>query len=217
VWIVSDNGFERELDDEGSGVAAVTLAGGLDATLQTPALELTGPLSFTFKHRHGFDADFSSDGGVIEISTDGTNFVDIADLGVTPMYTGVIQDFGLGQPLANRSAHTGKNPSFPAYDTETITFGPELTGTVFLRFRGGGAFFASRWEIDSVAFSGISNTPFPSAIAEPSECVIVPEPEPGEEDDGGGCCGASSDPRGALLLVGLIALLDRRRRVPKRR
>jgi MYXO-CTERM domain-containing protein len=211
VWIVNQNGFERESDDSGNAVAACTLAGGVDALLQTPALQLTGPLSVTFKHRYKFDAEFLSDGGVIEISTDGTNFVDISDFGVTPMYTGVIQDFPeLANPLANRTAYTGQSPSFPDYDTETITFGPALTGTVFLRFRGGGAFFASRWEIDSVAFTGISNTPFPSPIAETEDCVIVPDPVPGEED--GGCCGTSSDPRGALLLVGLTALLASRRR-----
>ncbi|MEO8703274.1 MAG: M36 family metallopeptidase [Kofleriaceae bacterium] len=214
VWIVSPASFERELDDEGNGVAAVTLAAGIDATMQTPLLTLTGPLSITFKHRYGFDAQFVSDGAVIEISTDGgATFVDVTDVGATPDYTGVVVDFGEPQPLAGRMAYTGKNPSFPAYDTETLTFPASITGQVAIRFRAVAPFFASRWELDSVAFSGISTTPFPSPIAESEDCVIEPPPNPDDEDDdGGGCCGASSDPRGALVLFGMVALVGLRRR-----
>lgn len=99
----------------------------------------------------------------------------------------------------------GKNASWPAADTVTINAGKALAGkTIKLRFRLGtgvaaeGSLFASRWNIDNVAFKGIANTPFPliSANAAPCNGAAGKGGEGGAAGGGGmtGEAGASGAP-----------------------
>ena len=48
-----------------------------------------GNFSFTFKHHFSFeaDSDFNYDGGVIEVSTDGTTWTDVGSSIMTNGYT----------------------------------------------------------------------------------------------------------------------------------
>ena len=103
----------------------------------------------------------------------------------------------------------------------TLDFGTQLAGmTVKLRFRLGtdAAVGAPGWEIDDVAFAGITNTPFPAQVADRGMCDVGPGPGPDAGprppvDEQPGCCGAAPI-RGSnlALIVGVLALLIRRRR-----
>jgi hypothetical protein len=55
-----------------------------------------------------------------------------------------------------------------------LDFGPRFAGqSVQIRFRIGtdAAAAASGWLIDDIQVSGITNTPFPAIVAEPSTCT----------------------------------------------
>jgi hypothetical protein len=71
-------------------------------------------------------------------------------------------------------AFSGVSPGFPALAPLTLNFGNLFAGlTVQFRFRLGAddnTSFAG-WIIDDIAVSGITNTPFPSLVSEPSTCT----------------------------------------------
>ena len=197
-----------------------------DTSLESPALTVgtTAPFVVTFTHKYEFEYDGTAwDGGVIEFSTDdGTSWTDVTALGVTPGY-GFALDATSGNPLGGRQAYGSTNPQHPANDNVTLDFGTQLAGmTVKLRFRIGAdiTIGAPGWEIDDVAFTGITNTPFPAQVADRGTCGAGPGPGPdagsGERppvDEQPGCCGAAPI-RGSnlALIVGVLALLIRRRR-----
>jgi MYXO-CTERM domain-containing protein len=157
------------------GIDAPTVT---DIYLTSPPLIVApaGDLSFTFKHRYGFEyfddgagAFTYYDGGVIEISTN--NGATWTDIGVAP-YTGVLTTGGLN-PLENRLAFAGTSPGYPAWLNTTINLGTAYQGQVVrIRFRVGTdvAVGAVGWDIDDLSFSGITNAPFPSLIAETDTC-----------------------------------------------
>jgi hypothetical protein len=190
------------------------LGSSSDASLASPAVPVGDqPFSVTFSHSWDFeDGDNGEhfDGGVIEYSIDaGATWKDVADL-AAPAYTGMLDP---GNALGARMAFTGKNPSHPLPDTLTLDFGTKLAGaSVLLRFRVGtdSGFGTHGWEIDDVAMSGITNTPFPTQVTDAGACDTTEPPK----DDDGGCCDAG--PIGAgnvgitLLVLGLV--LRRRRR-----
>ena len=112
-------------------------------------------------------------GGVIEVSSDGgATWRDVREVGVDPGYPGTISIDFLN-PLSGRRVFGGKNPSFPARDPLTLDFGTRFAGqAILLRFRIGtsSCCTASGWDIDDIAITGITNTPFPGHIAEPTRC-----------------------------------------------
>jgi hypothetical protein len=184
-----------------------------DTQLISPLLEAdaTEPVVVTFGHRYSFEFGNATafDGGVIEISIDGSQWQDVTLLGVTPTYSATLSDKS-GNPLGGRAAYTGDSPSYPAFDIETLDFGTQLAGMQFqLRFRiatdiGQGA---PGWEIDDVAFSGIVGTPFPTVVPDPNHC----SPEPGKGS--GGCCDAGRlRTANVIVALGVLALLLRRRK-----
>ena len=70
----------------------------------------------------------------------------------------------------------GKNPSFPARDPLSLNFGTQFAGqAIQLRFRIGttarSCCTTSGWQLDDIAVSGITNTPFPAFVAEPTKCT----------------------------------------------
>ena len=139
-----------------------------DQYLVSPPLTVssTGSFGFNVVHRYSFEADtFSNyDGGVIEISTDaGVTWTDLA-MGLTKNgYNGKL--WSLNVPLKSRQAFVGKSAGYPAYMTTEANLGTAYQGkTVQLRFRVGTdqSDGAPGWDIDEIAFSGTTNTPFSS-------------------------------------------------------
>jgi hypothetical protein len=138
----------------------------------------TGPFSVSFKHAYEMEFDTfgdNFDGGVIELSTDGgMTWADVTTFGADPGYSGTVS-LGGGNPLEDRNAYTGRSTGFPARQAVTLDFGTALAGQmVQLRFRAGSdscCSTASGWTIDDVTVSGITNTPFPGYVAEPTRCV----------------------------------------------
>jgi hypothetical protein len=158
----------------GRDLAVVT-----DTQLASPALLASPTDPFVVKFSHAFSLESGFDGGVIELSTNGgTTWTDAALLGVTPGYTRTIST-AFGNPLAGRMAYSGASPGFPARSLVTLNFGTRFAGqSVLLRFRIGTdtSVAGTGWNIDDIDVSGITNTPFPALVPEPSTCTARQAP-----------------------------------------
>jgi len=149
-----------------------------DTQLVSPALQVSPSDPFIVKISHAFALEGSAaawfDGGVIELSTNGgASWADVATLGVNPGYTGTLA-LGGDNPLEGRPAFSGRSPGFPARNLLTLNFGTQLAGqSALLRFRIGTDTNTalSGWDIDNIDVSGITNTPFPAVVTEPSTCT----------------------------------------------
>jgi hypothetical protein len=152
------------------------LSGVTDTMLESPDLDVsaTSPLVMTFQHRHSFEVDGTTffDGGVIEISVDGgVTWQDVSTI-VDPGYGGTLF-VGSDNPLGGRRAFVARNPAWPARDTVSIDLGTAFAGqTVRVRFRIGTDQAAgdAGWELDNLAFSGITNTPFAVLVDDTTAC-----------------------------------------------
>jgi len=141
-----------------------------------------GPNPFVVSFKHAYDQESDSfgdffDGGVIELSSDGgLTWRDVTTFGANPGYTGTVS-LGGGNPIEGRSAYAGRSAGFPARQTVTLNFGTQFAGKlVQLRFRAGSdscCSTASGWTVDDVSVSGITNTPFPGYVAEPTRCTAL--------------------------------------------
>ena len=162
-----------------------------DVRLVTPRLLVSAAGDFTirFDHRHDFEfGQYAWDGGVIEISIDdGMTWKDVTDYGVDARYNGVLANgamlFGSpaanNNPLSDREAYTGTNPSYPGFDSMTLKLGDSLAGkTVRVRFRLGTdeGTSGNGWDLDNLEFEGIDNMPFPALVDEDSLCGAGPKP-----------------------------------------
>ncbi|MEO7254127.1 MAG: M36 family metallopeptidase, partial [Casimicrobium sp.] len=153
-----------------------------DEWLVSPPLYVaaTGSFSFTFRHRNNFKYRGSKyyGGGILMISTDGTNFSEIPVAALTPPYNGTIDDSG-DNPRRNLPAYVGTNASYPSQDTVTVNLGAAYQGqTVYIGFVSATDFFKVKgtftgWEIDDIAFSNITNKPFDLTTADAGACVRV--------------------------------------------
>lgn len=149
-----------------------------DTQLESPDLQVgsAGPLRITFSHRYDFEPDPTTywDGSVIELTDNGgQTWTDVATI-MDPGYNGTLTTTS-GNPLGGRRAFSGNNPSYPARDLVTLDLGTAFAGkTVRLRFRIGtdAAAGGNGWEIDDVAVTGITNTPFRSLVADASVCTL---------------------------------------------
>ncbi|MCG8420855.1 MAG: M36 family metallopeptidase [Proteobacteria bacterium] len=161
-----------------------------DTALTSPRLEVSSTADFvlSFDHRHRFETDLGGarffDGGVIEISDDGgQSWRDIRDH-ADPGYGGVI-DNGSDNPLRSRPAFVGKNPSHPISDQVSVNLGRAFAGTdVLVRFRlaTDRSTGAHGWEIDNIAFAGLTNTPFTALSADAAPCETgLPIPDAGAD------------------------------------
>lgn len=145
-----------------------------DTRLESPPLNVgASPLIITFDHRHSFeDLTTPFDGGVIEVSLDnGATWVDVSTF-VAPGYNGTLFT-GSGNPLSGRPAFVARNPLWPARNTVSLNFGTALAGrTIRLRFRiaTDAAVGDFGWELDNLAFQGITNTPFPTLVPDSTVC-----------------------------------------------
>lgn len=153
--------------------------GGIAVTsLVSPPLQVstTQPLVVAFSHRFQFESSggVDWDGGVIEVSTnDGSTWTDVAALSVTPGYNGTITDQA-SNPFETRAAYVATSTGYPALQPVTLDFGSQFAGqTLRLRFAIGSdeAEGAAGWEIDDIAITGITNTPFNAAVAHRALCA----------------------------------------------
>ncbi len=149
-------------------------AANADISLVSPPLQVaaSGSLGLVLNHRWDFEADatINYDGAVIELSTNnGSTWTDVG-----ASYTGTLGGPSSNNPLLGRQAYTGKSPGYPAFTTTTLDLGGAYgSQTVKVRFRIGSdqASAGAGWDLDSVGFTGITNTPFPRLIADRGVCV----------------------------------------------
>jgi hypothetical protein len=149
-----------------------------DTQLVSPALQVSTTEPFIVKLSHAYSLEGTPgllfDGGVIELSTNGgATWADVTTFGVNPGYNGPLARGG-DNPLEGRQAFSGTSPGFPARRLLTLNFGTQLAGqSVLVRFRIGTDINTalSGWDIDDIDVSGITNTPFPAVVAEPSTCT----------------------------------------------
>jgi hypothetical protein len=170
-------------------------SGPADVSLVSPPLVVSSTVAFafTFRNRYslaiftGGSAPIYADGAVVEVSADdGATWTDVG-ASASPGYTQRLYDGADAQsPLHGRQAWAGDGPGLPGLAPVTVSLGMAYAGkTVRVRFRRGAEFADSSnfWEIDDVAFTGITNTPFPSLLADRGRCrgraVPVGAPEPG--------------------------------------
>ncbi|WP_394829735.1 M36 family metallopeptidase [Pendulispora albinea] len=214
-----------------------------DERLVSPDLVVgsAGDFTIAFKHRYRFEftAATSSkpavyfDGGVLELSEDGgATWKDISTYnGVNPGYVG---DLESDNPLPARRAWAASSENYPAFKGVSLNLGSSLAGkTVKVRFRvvTDGGVGAPGWDIDDIAFGGITNKPFAALVDDVTPCV-QPIPDAGTGGDAGGgkglgsthddsgCSVASSGARAEGtsraavrlgLALGLLAFVRRRR------
>jgi MYXO-CTERM domain-containing protein len=160
-----------------------------DESLVSPALNVaaTGDFTIAFEHTFKFESDPGQasdagpavptyfDGAVLEISPDGgTTWEDISKY-ADPGYTGTIyNDAASAQVLKGRKAYVGDLAGYPALTKVTLNLKAQLAGkTVKLRFRIGtdDAAGVEGWDIDNIAFTGITNTPFTTLVGNAQACV----------------------------------------------
>jgi hypothetical protein len=137
-----------------------------DSHLTTRPIRLPpGPATLSF--RHSFDTELGWDGGVLEISTDGSAFQDILVAGGAFTTGGYSASLGAGaNVLAGRSAWTGNSNGFV---TTTVLLPSAATSReVRVRWRFGtdGSIARTGWFIDSIATSNVG-------------CASVPTDAPG--------------------------------------
>jgi hypothetical protein len=126
-----------------------------DKRLDSPAIAISSA-SAQLRFRSNFSLQQSFDGGVLEVSINGSGFTDILATGgsfVTGGYTDMISA-GAASPIAGRMAWSGNSGG---YIDSVVNLGPNVIGqTIKLRFRlgtdqatGGGG-----WRIDTISIPG---------------------------------------------------------------
>ncbi|MFZ5445200.1 MAG: myxosortase-dependent M36 family metallopeptidase [Myxococcota bacterium] len=150
-----------------------------DFSLESPPLVVgTGPFSFTFSNRWSWEFSGGSawDGAVLELTTDdGQTWVDLG-ANVTPAYSHTLAS-GSDNPLAGRSAWGNTSAGYPAFVTTSVNLGTTYAGqTVRVRLRVATDLngSANGWDVDHFVFTGITNTPFPSVVADRGQCANRP-------------------------------------------
>ena len=149
-----------------------------DTQFTSPPLPVGTTAPFVLKFNHAYNLEASGgllfDGGVVEISLNGgTTWSDVSMFGVTPGYTGALF-VGSDNPIGGRQAYSGVSAGYPARIPVSLDFGMAFAGlTVQVRFRIGTDDAASQigWSIDDIEVDGITSTPFPIQIPEPSTCT----------------------------------------------
>lgn len=155
-----------------------------DFSVMSPRLVVgSGPFGFTFSNRWSFEYQASPavayDGAVLELSTDdGASWVDIG-ASATPGYGGTLGDMGNASenPLGGRQAFVGSSVGYPAFVTTSVNLGTTYAGqTVRVRLRVATDLATGNagWDVDDFVFTGLSNTPFPRAVAHRGQCLNRP-------------------------------------------
>ena len=141
-----------------------------DVAVETKAFQVgfSGNFEMSFWHFYAFEENF--DGGVVEISVDGADWVDVLEVGATfdVGYDGEVNS-DPSQALTGRPVFHGSNIVDGVFGgMERINFGSELNGSeVKIRFRVGTDINTNDigWLIDNVAFSNITSSVYHDLIA----------------------------------------------------
>ncbi|HVY48210.1 MAG TPA: M36 family metallopeptidase, partial [Minicystis sp.] len=165
-----------------------------DTALESPDLKVgAAPFSMTFTHKHSFETGMGTnwDGGVLEVTTDGGATWNDASMYGDPHYEGPIGDAqsGATQDLVGRQGYVGQNASWPDTDQVTIDFGTNLANqTVKVRFRvaSDDAQGDFGWQVDDIAFAGITNEPFATVADDMAQCKPSGSGGGGAGGQGGG-------------------------------
>jgi hypothetical protein len=195
------------------------LAAAGEESLISPELVVSPSEAFTiaFKHHYRFEVGpipatnmmGNFDGAVLEIAEvagEGGTAVwkDISEY-VDPMYpstifTGVPYNIADTNPLFGRKAWGGSSASYPANVDVKLDLGTKLAGkTVKVRFRIGtdeGTGTAG-WDIDDIAFTGITNSPFTKVVDHVGTCGDSGTPLDGGARDGSAGTGGSGGAGGS--------------------
>ena len=148
-----------------------------DSSPPVTKLSTTGNFSFTFQHNFDFERDASNfyDGGVVEISSDGgTTWSDIS-FALSPGYTSTLFSQS-GNPIGGRGAYCGQSAGYPGLITVTASLGTAYQGqTVRVRFRVGcdAGVGAQGWQIATLTFNNILNTPFMALGPNAADCSLT--------------------------------------------
>lgn len=151
---ISNNGFESDVSVE----------------TKTFQVGYAGDFEMSFWHFYGLEADY--DGGVIEISINGSSWADVTAVGgvFDVGYDGEVTG-GASQVLTDRPVFHGRNNAAdagPWGGMESINFGTALNGNeVKLRFRIGTDTNSNDlgWWIDNVTFTNIASTVYSDLVA----------------------------------------------------
>jgi Putative Ig domain len=146
-----------------------------DKRLDTPSVAITsGTAQVTF--RNYFNTESTFDGGVLEISFGGNNFIDIIAAGgsfVTGGYNASIST-AFQSPIAGRQAWSGNSGG---YITTIANLGPNAAGqTVTLRFRMASdtSVSSTGWRLDTISVvDGACASPTPTPTPSPPPPVIT--------------------------------------------
>jgi MYXO-CTERM domain-containing protein len=177
-----------------------------DEALISPDLKVgSEPFTISFRHRYSFElaalipglpGTQAVDGGVLEIAVDGGEWQDITQY-ATYAYPSTIVTSTLGTPnnnvLAGRRAWTGLSAGYAnnQFVNVNLDLGTKVAGkTVKVRFRLGTdeGVGAPGWDIDDIAFGGITNKPFGSLSDH--ACSDAGVKSDGGASDAGGTGGA---------------------------
>jgi len=137
-----------------------------DERLESPPVTISaaGTLKIEFDHLYQFEyycCGQGWDGGVVEMSRNGGPWNDIGG----SAYTGyIIDEEDGGNPLELRPAFVGSAGPLHTVLTPTVAAGD----VVRVRFRMGSDYIigAYGWDIDSITFTGIVETPFDGLVAD---------------------------------------------------
>jgi MYXO-CTERM domain-containing protein len=188
-----------------------------DETLVSPTLVVGSGAPFTigFSHAYSFElgpvtpggGDVYFDGGVLEVSDDnGATWKDVSTY-ANPNYPRTIYNSGNAadpskNPLTGRRAWGGKSANYPMMQSVSLNLGTQLAGKmVKVRFRigtdeGSGA---AGWDIDNIAFGGITNTPFATLVDNATPAcgdAGVPNPPDSGTPEGGMTTGSGGSAGG---------------------
>jgi hypothetical protein len=158
-----------------------------DTQVVSPVLQVSPTAPLVVSLRHAFNLEVGSptgpffDGAVIEVSSDGgATWRDVTQVGVDPGYPVVISPDDPTNPLQGRPGFGGTSPAFPALQPVVLNFGTQFAGqAIQIRFRLVSDFCcvasgpAPGWDIDDISVTGITNTPFPGFVPEPTRCTAA--------------------------------------------
>lgn len=142
-----------------------------EQTLTSPTFHVgAGPLVISFQHRFSFE-NGGWDGGLVELSANGgSSWVDI---GAGAPYNGST-NAGTDAPIGGaRPAFVNRSAGWPNFTNATLNLGTTYAHQdVRIRFRIGAdsSTGAPGWEVDNIAVSGATDTPFAALVPNANVC-----------------------------------------------
>lgn len=143
-----------------------------DVAVETEMVEVAFGDDFSINFWHFYWLEEAWDGGVVEISLNGGEWVDVTEAGGTfsTGYNYAELNTNSTQALQNRPVYSGINGDFATFmgNMETISFGQALNGqTVQFRFRISSDVTVSDfgWVIDNVTFTNIETSVYHEVVA----------------------------------------------------